>query len=76
MELFQFKNNNASNVQQAFNTSSGTFGVGSGGSAAVTAAIDTSAAFELAFTGQLTNSGDSLILKAWSVTLTRPDIGA
>ena len=74
-ERYRIKNINAQNVQKAFNTSGGTFGIGSGGADSATAAIDTSAAFEIVFSGQLADGADSIQLLQWHITLERPDIG-
>lgn len=73
-DICTFKNANSQSAQRAFNTSGGSFGIGSGGSASLTAAINTSAAFDIVWTGTLTDGADTLILRNWFVTLTRPDI--
>lgn len=70
-----FENRNATNVQRALQSAGGGTGWGIGGSNTATAAIDTTAAFEIVMTGQLADTNDSMTLKAWNVRLFRPDIG-
>jgi hypothetical protein len=73
-ELYKIRNTGSQSSQKMFHSPGGTYGLGLGLADAATAAIDTSAAFEIAFTGALANVGDSLTLNMWEIRLTRPDI--
>jgi hypothetical protein len=60
-------NVNAENAQKGRGTQA--TGAGGSGNAIVTSTLDTSAAVELVFTGQLANAADSLVLESYVVEL-------
>lgn len=73
-EIAQWKNQASASSQKAFGALSGGLSIGTASGAAPTAAINTAAAFDIVWTGTLTDGTDSITLNAWAVKLLRPDI--
>lgn len=70
-DLRKFANRNATNSQVAFtgNANAGNGGWGAATVAAVTTSVDTTAASEINFTGTLANTGDTMTLEAYQITV-------
>ena len=67
-------NSNSQSVQFGWFTTGLPGAPGNGSAAGTAGAINTAASSYLVFSGTLANSGDTMTLQAWFVTLTRPDI--
>ncbi len=70
----QIQNRAATNSQAGMQTGAGSGGFAEASTGATTLAIDTTAATELAITGQLASGADTITLEIYSVELLRPDI--
>lgn len=68
-DIRRIHNRNATNSQVCFNLASASGGVGASSGAIVTGSLDTTTALDLVLSGQVANSGDTIILESYVIEI-------